>query len=67
MANMFHSKSSKASAACLIVKVSALPERLKMTVTAACNMEIPSFPLLVDEGYLFVEDNGVISYLCVRR
>lgn len=52
---------------CLQVSVSALPLALKPTASLYCSVGSLFFPLLVEEGYLFVEDNGVTCFLCVDK
>lgn len=52
---------------CLQVNVSVEPLALKPTVSLFCSVGSVFFPLLVDEGYLFVEENGVTYFLCVDK
>jgi hypothetical protein len=51
------------------VEVSLASERLSTIVSIFRRVgdNILSLPLLVDEGYLFVEENGVLFYLCVDK
>lgn len=53
--------------ACLQVNVTMMPLQIKMTAGIICSFGDRFEPLLVDEGYLFVEDNGVISFLTVNK
>lgn len=55
--------------ACMQVEVSLASERLSTIVSIFRRVgeNILSLPLLVDEGYLFVEENGVLFYLCVDK
>lgn len=55
--------------ACMQVEVSLASERLSTIVSIFRKVgeNILSLPLLVDEGYLFVEENGVLFYLCVDK
>lgn len=52
---------------CLQVKVNIFPIKISPTATLCCNVGILFNPLFVDEGYLFVEENGVISFLTVNK
>lgn len=53
--------------ACLQVSVNILPFTCKATVSLFCNVGHIGefFPLLVDEGILYVEENGETYILCV--
>lgn len=52
---------------CLQVNVTVLPLSLKPSVSVFCSVSGISFPLLVEEGYLFVEDKGGTYFLCVNK
>lgn len=52
---------------CLQVKVTVEPLQVKLTASLICGFGKTLIPLLVDEGYLFVEENGVISFLTVKK
>lgn len=52
---------------CLQVDVGVVPLALKPTISLFCRVGNVFFPLLVDEGYLFVEENGNIYFLCVNK
>lgn len=43
---------------CLRVNISAIPIQLSPTISLYCNVKHELPPLLVNEGYLFVEENG---------
>ena len=53
--------------ACLQVNISVLPVALKTSVSLYCSVGSVFFPLLVEDGYLFVEENGVTYFLCVDK
>lgn len=53
---------------CLQVNIKVMQARLKPIISLACDAGAKVyFPLLVDEGYLFVEENGIVSFLCVDK
>lgn len=52
---------------CLQVNVSVRPVALKPSVSLFCGVGGVYFPLLVDDGYLIVEENGVTYFLCVDK
>ena len=52
---------------CLQVDVSVASEHLNATALLFCGVGSLYFPLLVDEGYLFVKEDGVTYFLCVDR
>lgn len=53
--------------ACLQVNISVSPIALKPSVSLYCSVGSVFFPLLVEDGYLFVEENGVTYFLCVDK
>lgn len=53
--------------ACLQVDVTMIPLQIRATAGIICSIGEIFEPLLVDEGYLFVEENGVISFLTVNK
>lgn len=53
--------------ACLQVKVTMKPLQINMFVGIICNPGNKFEPLLVDEGYLFVKENGIIFFLAVNK
>jgi hypothetical protein len=53
--------------ACLRLNVSVQPVSLSLSVSLFCDVGNIYYPLLVDDGYLFVEDNGVTYFLCVDK
>jgi hypothetical protein len=55
------------SASCLQVDISIASPTLKAQASLLCGLASPYFPLLVDEGYLFVEEDGVTYFLSVDR
>ena len=52
---------------CLQADVTIASQHLKPVVSLFCSIGIVYFPLFVDEGYLLVEDDGVVSFLCVNK
>lgn len=52
---------------CLQVKVNIFPIKINPTASLCCNVGNLFNPLFVEEGYLFVEKNGVISFLTVDK
>lgn len=50
---------------CLQVNISEVSKRLNFSVALACTVANPLLSLLVDEGYLFVVENGETRYLQV--
>ena len=52
---------------CLQADVTIASQHLKPVVSLFCSIGIVYFPLFVDEGYLLVEDEGVVSFLCVNK
>lgn len=50
---------------CLQVNISVLPIAAKPSLSLYCSVGSVFFPLLVEDGYLFVEENGVTYFLCV--
>ena len=52
---------------CLQVDIKIASSHLTPAISLFCGLGSPWFPLLVDEGYLFVDNGGVISFLCVDR
>ena len=53
--------------ACLQVNVTMIPLQIRLTAGIICGFGERFEPLLVDEGYLFVEENGVVSFLTVNK
>lgn len=54
-------------ASCLQVDVSVASTHLNASASLFCSIGSLYFPLLVDEGYLFVEEDGVTYFLCVDK
>jgi hypothetical protein len=52
---------------CLQVNVSVKPIALKPSVSLYCSVGSVYLPLFVEDGYLFVEENGVTYFLCVDK
>jgi hypothetical protein len=54
---------------CLKCEVELASQHIQGVVSLVCNIGSISLsiPLLVDEGYLFVEEDGETYYLCVDR
>ena len=52
---------------CLQADVTIASQQLNLVVSLFCGLGQVYFPLLVDDGYLLVEDNGVVYFLCVER
>lgn len=53
---------------CLNGEVSLSTLSIRGAITLVCNVAKGAcFPLLVDEGYLFVEEDGVTYFLCVDK
>lgn len=53
---------------CLQVNITVSPIALKPTVSLFCSVgDIIYFPIFVEEGYLFVEENGIKYFLCVDK
>lgn len=52
---------------CLQVNVRVVPLAIKPTVSLYCSVGSVYFPLLVEEGYLFVKENDITYYLCVDK
>lgn len=54
---------------CLKCKVELVSQRIQGVISLVCNIGgiSLSMPLLVDEGYLFVKEDGETYYLCVDR
>jgi hypothetical protein len=52
---------------CIQVEISVMPVVLKPSISLYCDLGQAYFPLIVDEGYLLVEDNGIVSFLCVDK
>lgn len=51
---------------CLEVKVNVSSIRISPTISLFCDVkQLVFYPLLANGEYLFVEDNGIISFLCV--
>lgn len=52
---------------CLQVNIQVADKRLEVKSSLICEIKEVYFPLIVDEGYLYVEENGNIYYLCVDK
>lgn len=52
---------------CLQANVEIASQQLNLVVSLFCGLGQVYFPLLVDDGYLLVEDNGVVSFLTVNK
>jgi hypothetical protein len=52
---------------CLQVNISVKPIAIKPKISLFCSIGDFYFPLLVDDGYLFVEENGIKYFLCVDK
>ena len=52
---------------CLQVNITVSPIALKTTVSLFCGVGDIYFPIFVEEGYLFVEENGIKYFLCVDK
>lgn len=52
---------------CLQVNITLLPLSIKPDITLYCSIGHVYFPLLVEEGYLFVNDNDSMYFLCVDK
>lgn len=50
-----------------LTDVTMIPLQIQLTTGIICDFGERFEPLLVDEGYLFVEENGVISFLTVNK
>ena len=55
------------NATCLQVKVKLVDTKLKVAISEFCGFGLNYIPLLVDEGYLFVDFKGVQSKIFVMR
>ena len=52
---------------CLQVNITVSSIALKPTLSLFCGIGDIYFPLFVEEGYLFVEENGIKYFLCVDK
>lgn len=52
---------------CLQAEVRLVSRQIKANASLICGFNLSSVPLLVDEGLLYVDDNGISVKLYVKR
>lgn len=53
--------------ACVKVNINIFPIQLKPSISIICDATGMYYPLLVEEGVLLIQEDGVVQFLCVDK